>query len=107
MSSQTWRRKYSKTHPEKAIVAELLTVRDAAYMVFNIGPRNLLRHSRNGSAPMPIRLGGQLRYRLSDLLACLKYGGPEAIREQWRRDRRFLRDAAKLLGRARRSSVVS
>jgi hypothetical protein len=101
MSSQTWRRKYSKTHPEKAIVPELLSVRDAAYMVFNIGPRNLLRHSRNGTAPRPIRLGGQLRYRRSDLLACLEYGGPEAIREEWRWEQRFWRDATRLIGRAR------
>src|SRR6516162_9000264 len=99
MSSQTWRRKYSKTHPEKTIVPELLNVRDAAYMLYGIGPRNLLRHSRNGSAPMPIRLGGQLRYRRVDLLACLENGGPEAIRDEWRRERRFWRDVTKLVRR--------
>ena len=50
------------------IVPELLTAREAARLC-GMGERTFWRHTHNGVAPTPVKIGGSTRYRRSELLA--------------------------------------
>jgi predicted DNA-binding transcriptional regulator AlpA len=54
-----------------AIIPELLTLGQAAAMC-SMGNRTLWRHSHNGLAPRPVKIGGLMRYRRMDLLAWIE-----------------------------------
>jgi excisionase family DNA binding protein len=59
----------------ETILPELLTTAEAARLC-NIGERTFWRHSRSGAAPAPVRIGGAVRYRRSELLAWIAAGCP-------------------------------
>lgn len=60
--------------------AELLTTKQAAALC-GFSPRTLMRWSRAGAAPNPIRLGygtrATIRYRRADLTAWINEGCPQ------------------------------
>lgn len=58
------------------IEPELLTTKQAAGLL-SIGERSLWRASNSGQAPRPIKIGGSVRYRKSDLLAWIADGCPD------------------------------
>jgi excisionase family DNA binding protein len=53
----------------------LLTTKQAAELL-SIGERTLWRHSRSGIAPRPIKIGGLIRYKRSELLQWIDTGCP-------------------------------
>jgi excisionase family DNA binding protein len=60
---------------EETIVPELLTTAQAARLL-GIGERTLWRHSRSGTAPAPVTIGGTVRYQRAKLLAWIADGCP-------------------------------
>lgn len=58
-----------------SVVPELLTTKQAAELL-SVGERTLWRHSRHGIAPKPVRVGGAVRYRRSELMAWVDAGCP-------------------------------
>jgi predicted DNA-binding transcriptional regulator AlpA len=54
---------------------ELLSTRAAAHLC-GVGERTLWRHSHSGVAPAPVRIGGSVRYRRSDLVGWIEAGCP-------------------------------
>lgn len=65
----------SNTPTPETIVPELLTAAEAARLL-GIGERSFWRHSRSGIAPGPVKIGGTVRYRRSELLAWITAGCP-------------------------------
>jgi len=66
---------------EPHALPELLTTREAAKDVLNVGERSLWRWSRSGAAPAPIRINGRtVRYRRDELLEWVKAGCPRIER---------------------------
>lgn len=57
------------------ILPELLKPKEAARFL-GMAERMLWRHSRSGTAPAPLRIGGLSRYRRSELLEWLADGCP-------------------------------
>ncbi len=57
------------------IEPELLNTAQAAKLL-GIGERTLWRHSRSGTAPAPVAIGGSVRFRRSELLAWIAAGCP-------------------------------
>jgi len=57
------------------ITPELLTTTEAARLL-GIGARTLWRHSRTGAAPAPVKIGGTVRYRKSQLLIWIEENCP-------------------------------
>jgi predicted DNA-binding transcriptional regulator AlpA len=65
----------TSTPSRDSILPELLTTAEAAKLL-SIGERTLWRHSRCGVAPEPVKIGGTVRYRRSQLLAWIVAGCP-------------------------------
>lgn len=61
--------------PTAEIVPELLTTAQAARLC-GMGERTLWRHSRSGAAPAPVKIGGAVRYRRSELASWIAAGCP-------------------------------
>jgi prophage regulatory protein len=61
--------------PTAEVIPELLTTAEAARLC-NMGERTFWRHSHNGAAPAPVRIGGTVRYVRSVLLEWIKAGCP-------------------------------
>ncbi len=59
----------------ETIVPVLLTTREAARLL-GIGERTLWRHSRDGVAPAPRKIGGTVRYSRSEVLDWIARGCP-------------------------------
>lgn len=58
------------------IVPELLTTRQAAELL-GIGERTLWRYANCGYAPVPVKIGGAVRFRRGELLAWIEAGCPD------------------------------
>ena len=65
----------TNTPTAETIVPELLTTAQAARLL-GIGERTLWRHSRSGTAPAPVTIGGTVRYRRAELAAWIGAGCP-------------------------------
>ncbi len=65
----------TNTPTAETIVPELLTTAQAARLL-GIGERTLWRHSRSGTAPAPVTIGGTVRYRREELVAWIADGCP-------------------------------
>jgi predicted DNA-binding transcriptional regulator AlpA len=59
----------------ETIVPALLTTAQGARLC-GLGERTFWRHSRSGAAPAPVRIGGAVRFRRSELLAWIAAGCP-------------------------------
>jgi excisionase family DNA binding protein len=65
----------TNTPTVEIIVPELLTTAQAARLL-GLGERTFWRHSRSGTAPAPVTIGGTVRYRRAELLAWVADGCP-------------------------------
>ena len=65
----------TNTPTVETIVPELLTTAQAAKLL-GIGERTLWRHSRSGTAPAPVTIGGTVRFQRTKLLAWIADGCP-------------------------------
>jgi prophage regulatory protein len=68
---------------ETPITRQLLTVKEAAEMA-GVRPRSWWRYVSSGEAPTPVRFGGSVRWRRSDLEAWIAAGCPRCRKEQAR-----------------------